>query len=72
MPPRVEHELTDLGRTLREPLTALGRRAEAYIEDVMRARESYDMRLTSTVEAESPLSRGNTGSGQHKPDAPGR
>lgn len=72
MPPRVEYELTDLGRTLREPLTALGRWAEAYIEDVMRARESYDMRMTSTVEAESPLSRGNTVSGQHEPDAPGR
>ena len=46
MPPRVEYELTTLGRTLREPLTALGRWAEKYIEDVMSARESYDKRLT--------------------------
>ncbi len=45
MPPRVEYELTALGRTLREPLTALGRWAEKYIEDVMSARESYDNRL---------------------------
>ena len=45
MPPRVEYELTALGRTLREPLTALGRWAEEYIEDVMSARESYDNRL---------------------------
>jgi DNA-binding HxlR family transcriptional regulator len=46
MPPRVEYELTALGRTLREPLTALGRWAETYIEDVMSARESYDRRVT--------------------------
>ena len=44
MPPRVEYELTPLGQTLREPLTALGRWAEAYIEDVLRAREDYDQR----------------------------
>ena len=46
MPPRVEYELTALGQTLREPLTALGRWAEEYIEDVMSARESYDRRVT--------------------------
>ena len=44
MPPRVEYELTPLGQTLREPLTALGRWAEAHIEDVLRAREDYDQR----------------------------
>ena len=44
MPPRVEYELTALGQTLREPLTALGLWAEEYIEDVMSARESYDKR----------------------------
>ena len=42
MPPRVEYELTPLGQTLREPLTALGRWAEKHIEDVLRAREDYD------------------------------
>lgn len=44
MPPRVEYELTALGQTLREPLTALSRWAEEYIEDVMSARDSYDKR----------------------------
>ena len=44
MPPRVEYELTPLGQTLREPLTALGRWAEQHIEDVLRAREDYDQR----------------------------
>lgn len=42
MPPRVEYALTDLGRTLQEPLTALGRWAEANIEEVERSRNFYD------------------------------
>lgn len=46
VPPRVEYELTALCRTLREPLTALGRWAETYTGDVMSARESYDGRVT--------------------------
>jgi DNA-binding HxlR family transcriptional regulator len=45
MPPRVEYELTPLGQTLREPLTALGRWAEANIEEVLRAREDFDQRI---------------------------
>jgi DNA-binding HxlR family transcriptional regulator len=44
MPPRVEYELTALGQTLREPLTALGRWAEQHIAEVMDAREAYDER----------------------------
>ena len=47
MPPRVEYELTPLGQTLRQPLTALGRWAEEHIEDVLRARETYDQRSSS-------------------------
>jgi DNA-binding HxlR family transcriptional regulator len=42
MPPRVEYELTPLGHTLREPLTALGRWAETHIEQVEAARAAYD------------------------------
>ena len=42
VPPRVEYELTPLGRTLHEPLLALSRWAEEYIADVLVARESYD------------------------------
>jgi DNA-binding HxlR family transcriptional regulator len=49
MPPRVDYELTDLGRTLREPLTALGRWAEAHIEDVERARDAYDGRAAPAM-----------------------
>ncbi|MCI2957035.1 helix-turn-helix transcriptional regulator [Agromyces atrinae] len=43
MPPRVDYELTPLGRTLREPLTALARWAESHIEEVISAREEYDI-----------------------------
>jgi len=44
MPPRVEYELTALGRTLHEPLQALGHWAEEHIEQVLAARETYDAR----------------------------
>ena len=44
VPPRVEYELTPLGRTLHAPLEALGRWAEEHIEEVLTARETYDTR----------------------------
>jgi DNA-binding HxlR family transcriptional regulator len=44
MPPRVEYELTALGRTLQVPLQALGHWAEEHIEAVLTARETYDSR----------------------------
>lgn len=49
MPPRVEYELTPLGLTLREPLTALGRWAEHHIEEVLVARDAYDQRSVGAV-----------------------
>ena len=42
MPPRVEYELTALGRTLHVPLQALGRWAEEHAAEVLAAREAYD------------------------------
>ncbi|WP_017583322.1 winged helix-turn-helix transcriptional regulator [Nocardiopsis valliformis] len=42
VPPRVEYELTALGRTLHAPLQALGLWAEEHITEVLAARESYD------------------------------
>ncbi|MDA1362029.1 helix-turn-helix domain-containing protein [Glycomyces luteolus] len=42
VPPRVEYELTDLGRTLHGPLSALGQWAEAHITEVLDARDRYD------------------------------
>ncbi len=38
IPPRVEYELTDLGRSLAEPVTALRQWAERNINDIERAR----------------------------------
>lgn len=46
VPPRVEYELTDLGRTLRTPLQALGQWAQEHIAEVLAAREEYDARST--------------------------
>ena len=48
MPLRVEYELTELGQTLREPLTALGMWAEHHIEQVLDARDAYDERSPVT------------------------
>jgi DNA-binding HxlR family transcriptional regulator len=42
MPPRVEYELTELGRTLHEPLQALGRWAQENFSRVQAARDEYD------------------------------
>jgi DNA-binding HxlR family transcriptional regulator len=47
IPPRVEYELTALGRTLSEPLGALGRWAEEYFDQVQEARDAFDARPTT-------------------------
>ncbi|MBD9722507.1 MULTISPECIES: winged helix-turn-helix transcriptional regulator [Streptomyces] len=44
IPPRVEYELTALGRTLGAPLRALRHWAEEHIHEVLDAREAYDSR----------------------------
>jgi DNA-binding HxlR family transcriptional regulator len=44
VPPRVEYELTALGRTLHAPLRALALWAEEHFTEVLAARESYDAR----------------------------
>ncbi|MEV5716797.1 helix-turn-helix domain-containing protein [Amycolatopsis mediterranei] len=41
-PPRVEYELTELGRTLLGPLEALWRWADEHTAKVLAARERYD------------------------------
>jgi DNA-binding HxlR family transcriptional regulator len=44
VPPRVEYELSPLGRTLTEPLYAITRWAEAHISAVMAAQLEFDAR----------------------------
>jgi DNA-binding HxlR family transcriptional regulator len=44
VPPRVEYALTELGRTLLAPLSALADWAHAHREDILAARGHYDSR----------------------------
>ena len=44
IPPRVEYALTDLGRTLTDPLDALWNWAAAHQDEVTQARLDYDSR----------------------------
>lgn len=52
IPPRVEYELTRLGRTLREPLTAIAQWARAHRAGIAEARRKFD-----TSGSASPSSR---------------
>ena len=66
VPPRVEYELTDLGRTLHEPLRALGTWAEQHVNDVLAAQERYDAQPVRR-----PAGR-TSPSGKERPTASGR
>jgi DNA-binding HxlR family transcriptional regulator len=44
VPPRVDYELTPLGRSLWEPVDALGLWARAHIGEIETARQRYDAR----------------------------
>jgi len=44
VPPRVDYELTPLGRSLCEPVTALGNWARSHASEIDRARAAYDKR----------------------------
>jgi len=52
MPPRVDYVLTELGKTLREPLAALGQWAEQHIAEVLDARAAYDDRTDEALSLE--------------------
>jgi DNA-binding HxlR family transcriptional regulator len=42
IPPRVEYELTDLGRSLRCAVVPLGKWANEHVGDIHKARETFD------------------------------
>jgi DNA-binding HxlR family transcriptional regulator len=42
MPPRVEYEVTELGRTLRPVFRALERWGDRYLDDIAAAQRRYD------------------------------
>lgn len=48
VPPRVDYELTEIGRSLREPVNALGDWAYAHMAAIEKARERYDRANGST------------------------
>jgi DNA-binding HxlR family transcriptional regulator len=42
IPPRVDYELTDLGRSLRQAVGPLGEWATSHVPDIHKAREKFD------------------------------
>lgn len=50
VPPRVEYELTALGRGLIEPVTALSEWAKAHQREIQKAREAFDRREAGASE----------------------
>ena len=50
VPPRVDYELTDLGRSLIEPIATLSRWAVAHMDEVVDARDLYDAGLPVAVD----------------------
>ena len=65
IPPRVDYELTALGRSLSEPVMALGLWARAHLSDVDDARRDFDRRngvvtVPQTAPAFAPGSASNT------------
>ena len=63
IPPRVEYELTELGRTLTEPLDALWNWAAEHQHDVSIARREYDAAHGEAAERRPPERR-YAGAGQ--------
>jgi DNA-binding HxlR family transcriptional regulator len=57
IPPRVEYALTDLGRTLTQPLDALWDWAGAHRDEVQLARARYDSAQASAVHPHPPERR---------------
>ena len=51
IPPRVEYQLTDLGRTLTTPLDTLWNWAALHMGEVKTARETYDSQHVPAAEA---------------------
>jgi len=49
VPPRVEYQLTTLGKTLCEPILAIVRWSETYIDQVSAAQIEYDARETARL-----------------------
>jgi DNA-binding HxlR family transcriptional regulator len=51
IPPRVDYELTDLGRSLRAPVEALGMWAHQNLPTIKAARQAFDQREANDTAA---------------------
>jgi DNA-binding HxlR family transcriptional regulator len=49
VPPRVEYQLTELGRTLRKPIQSLAKWAQENRERIQQSRNRYDARSSAAV-----------------------
>ncbi|MFD5738872.1 winged helix-turn-helix transcriptional regulator [Streptomyces massasporeus] len=54
VPPRVDYELTSLGRTLHTTIQSLVTWTEAHQEEIAQARTAYDTRAAEAAEATTP------------------
>ena len=54
IPPRVDYELTPLGRSLEEPIRSIATWAEQNIEDITAARDVYDRNAGAAAESATP------------------
>lgn len=54
IPPRVDYELTALGHSLREPVMALGRWAQANLDHIAEAQSRFDARAAAENELPAP------------------
>ncbi|MFD5476001.1 winged helix-turn-helix transcriptional regulator [Streptomyces hawaiiensis] len=61
VPPRVEYELTSLGRTLHTTIQSLVTWTEEHQEEIAQARTAYDTRAAETAEATASQGRGGRG-----------
>jgi DNA-binding HxlR family transcriptional regulator len=52
IPPRVDYQLTDLGRSLCKPVRALGAWAQEHGPDIERAQDSFDARQSANLDAD--------------------
>ena len=57
IPPRVDYELTELGRSLWEAVKPLGQWAQGHVRHITRARAAFDERSIGRIDAVRPSRR---------------
>ena len=57
IPPRVDYELTELGRSLWEAVKPLGEWAQGHVQHITRARAAYDKKTVGWISAVRPSRR---------------